>query len=80
MRSVAFRRAQLERRKRWVRFLVLNIWDIWARELADDPRWVGHMARTRKPCSCMGCGHRRLWEGPSMAERRAEITTQEELC
>lgn len=78
MRTAAFRRAQLARRKRWVRFLIRNIWGPWSAELADSPRFVGHMARTRKPCSCMGCGHRRLWEGPTMAERRAAITTREE--
>lgn len=78
MRTAAFRRAQLARRKAWVRFMLRNIW-LSSADLSDSPRFVGHMARTRKPCSCMGCGHRRLWDGPTMAERRAAISTREDL-
>jgi hypothetical protein len=39
-----------------------------------DPTWLGNMISTDgKPCSCsLGCGNRRKWDGPTLAERIAD--------
>jgi hypothetical protein len=38
-----------------------------------SPTWLGKMISTHgKPCSCsLGCGNRRKWDGPTVAERIA---------
>ena len=54
-----------------------------ARRLFNDPshwaqhtdpqsreRVVGMLRKTRKPCSCWMCGHRRRYEGPTIQELR----------
>lgn len=79
MRDRAWRRAQRARRMHWARDLVLNIWGASSASLAEDPVWLGRMVQTRKPCSCMGCGHRRLWDGPPRQERRA-LDSFHEVC
>jgi hypothetical protein len=58
----AERRARMERAKRRAR----------QRRPAADPRVIGILSRTRRPCSCPYChGHMRAWEGPTVQERKA---------
>jgi len=37
------------------------------------------MLRTRCPCSCIGCGNQRQWEGPTLQERRASDAFQAQM-
>lgn len=61
----AERRAQSDRAKARAR-RQLAIW----RQSSPDGTAVGRVARTRKPCSCRGCGNQRQWEGPPVSELR----------
>lgn len=78
VRGRAYRRAQRERAEAYAYQVIYNIWKDyssywkqrnpeWRRELALR---VNLMATTMKPCSCRGCGHVRLYEGPTEQERR----------
>ena len=50
-----------------------------ARGATDDPRRVGMMARTRKPCSGPRCGNPRKWFGErTVQERRYAGQTDDE--
>lgn len=35
-----------------------------------NPRELGMVAATPKPCSCAMCGNQRDWHGPTIQERR----------
>lgn len=60
----AERRARMERAKQRVKRLSI-CWD------GTNPRVVGRLAQTRRPCSCEWChGHMRAVYGPTMQERR----------
>lgn len=37
-----------------------------------DPRRLGMVINTPKPCSCATCGNRRFHEGVTLQERKAE--------
>jgi hypothetical protein len=38
-----------------------------------DEHWLHQMAETHgKPCSCKLCSHGRRWNGPTIAEKRAQ--------
>ena len=37
-----------------------------------DPRAQARFREQPQVCSCMGCGNRRAWEGPTMQERRSD--------
>lgn len=63
-------RHHAERVKAHVRSSYYNA-NAWDREW-QTPRIVGKTARTKHPCSCMGCGHARYWEGPTVQERRLD--------
>jgi len=39
---------------------------------ADDAPIERRMRATRCPCSCVGCGNQRRWEGPTRQERKAD--------
>jgi len=61
----AERRAQVARAKARAK-KQLALW-----RLGDQScRRIGIFARTRKPCSCPGCGNRRKHEGPPVRELR----------
>lgn len=62
----AERRAQSDRAKARARRQLA----IWNHGYRDDRGVIGRVARTRKPCSCRGCGNQRRWEGPSVRELR----------
>jgi hypothetical protein len=53
---------------------MLRIWFLYPNARFDLPElsWWGVMISTHgKPCSCrLGCGNRRSFEGPSVAEQR----------
>jgi hypothetical protein len=72
MRSIAYRRHHAARIRRNFRKIVKHCWQS---SVFHDAGWVEHMvrrfARTRKPCSCRGCGNQRRWEGPTIQERRS---------
>ena len=40
---------------------------------------AGRYATTAKPCSCMMCGNRRWWAGPTRQERKAALKQREGL-
>ncbi len=65
MKTRAERRAEAVRAKaRALRQLA-----IWKMHNPDF-RAIGRIARTRKPCSCPGCGNQRKYEGAPVCERR----------
>jgi hypothetical protein len=46
-------------------------------DLANDVKFVGRMARTRKPCSCSMCGNpRKYFNEKTMRERRQEYASK----
>ena len=45
-----------------------NMW--WSNGLDENPRYIGMLATTPHPCSCMGCGHKRYWNKPPPQEIR----------
>lgn len=49
----------------------------WRKRVIDD-RLIGMRARTRQPCSCLGCGNRRRSEGKTRQEIFADFETQDE--
>lgn len=74
----AERRSQSERAKMRAR-KQLAIW----RQHDPDVRSIGRVARTRKPCSCRGCGNQREHEGAPVRELksmsvRSEVDAQTE--
>lgn len=65
MRDRAYRRSQDARIKRRVRRYYGGVH-------ADVPRRLGHIARSRKTCSCWMCGNPRRRRGErTLQERRA---------
>lgn len=68
MRTRAWRRHQQYRAfvnaKNFLRY-------VWHHEDEDTLDKAAHTrAKTRKTCSCLGCGNRRQYDGPSIAELR----------
>lgn len=49
----------------------------WGQGLFDPrpitAREIGMTAATPHPCSCYMCGHRRKWDGPTVAEMRRGV-------
>ena len=76
MRGRAIRRHHMERMKQKITKMVRDIWQ--DRRLIEDESWMtwerrkGIMAKTRQPCSCSMCGHRRRWEGKTFQEKKHE--------
>lgn len=76
-RGRAYRRHQSRRCKARV-LTILRLWG-WGSPGEPTPRWVGIALSTHcKPCSCWCCGNRRPHEGPTLAERIAELGEVEE--
>lgn len=69
MRGRAFRRHHERRIKEKVKKFVSR-W-LHGDELANNPRFIGRLAKTPHPSSCRGCGHQRKWEGKTIQEQRA---------
>lgn len=67
MRTKAFRRHQLERKKAWATSAARE----WYR---SDPtaRQIGRLLHTPKACSCWMCGNQRRIEGDTIQERKSE--------
>ena len=65
MRTKAFRRHQLERKKAWATSAARE----WYR---SDPtaRQIGRLLHTPKACSCWMCGNQRRIEGDTIQERK----------
>lgn len=61
--SRAERRHQRERIKVRRRFF-------WGRDLRADPKAASMVVDTPKPCSCLLCGNRRKYIGPTLQELR----------
>lgn len=57
MRGIAYRRYQLQRRKKRMRSIIRIQWRRY--DLADDPALIGIMANTPCRCSCPFCGNPR---------------------
>ncbi len=56
----------------------------WYNESARIPMWereeyIGFWATTPQPCSCMGCGNQRKYEGETRQEIFSYLEMQEEL-
>ena len=45
----------------------------YMRDFNNDDRMVGRLRKTRVPCSCFMCGHRRKWEGETIQERKLRL-------
>ncbi len=71
MRSKEFRMHENWKAKKEAGYRIQQ-WFPYGAEICDDRRFIGKWARTPHPCSCMGCGHRRKWEGKTRAEKIAE--------
>lgn len=67
MRTKAFRRHQLERKKAWATHAARE----WYRS-EPTARQVGMLAHTPKACSCWMCGNQRRIEGDTIQERKSE--------
>jgi len=57
--------------KRVAKRACLNI--EYMRDFNNDDRMVGRLRKTRVPCSCFMCGHRRKWEGETIQERKLRL-------
>jgi hypothetical protein len=70
--SAAYRRHHAARIKQRVRsYLVCDESDpASGHRPTDDPRRIGMMARTRKPCSGPCCGNPRKWWGERTVQER----------
>lgn len=69
MKSRSLRRHHAERIKQRIRKQRIHCYS-WLSNL-DDPRQVGRLAHTRKPCSCWMCGNpRRYFNEPTWREKR----------
>ncbi len=76
----------MKRNKLWRRQQGLKrakkVWNIWkaiayrSEEFDCDNTLLRRLYKTRVPCSCMGCGNRRKWEGKTLQERKAELDLQ----
>ena len=67
-RTRAWRRWQRERiRRRRRHYDTVQ----WAWELGD-PRQIGILSETPRPCSCLGCQHRLWWEA-----RKGDLSQRE---
>jgi len=65
MRSRAYRRHQLEKKKKWVE----KTFTRYFREFMNGVR-VGFTAHTPKSCSCWMCGNQRKYHGDTLQEKR----------
>lgn len=65
MRSRAFRRHQMERKKTWAKKACIK-----RHKSEFTTRQIGRLANTPKACSCWMCGNQRRIEGDTMQERR----------
>jgi hypothetical protein len=65
MRSRAFRRHQMERKKAWAKSAARE----WYRS-EPTPLQIGRLAHTPKECSCWMCGNQRRIEGDTIQERK----------
>ena len=71
----AFRRHHMLRLKRY--YQQTHFWSTNCEK--PDPVLVGMRSKTPHPCSCFLCGHRRLWYGASLAERKNQLGFEEQL-
>lgn len=60
------RRHNLEIAKARVARVIKTVWR--NPKLAEDETFVGRHAVTPHPCSCLMCGNRRRWAGPTRQE------------
>mgnify|MGYP003648346733 CR=1 FL=1 len=65
MRTKAFRRHQLERKKAWATSAARE----WYRA-EPTAKQIGMLAHTPKACSCWMCGNQRQVEGATIQERK----------
>lgn len=65
MRSRAFTRHQMERKKAWAKSAARE----WYRS-EPTPSQIGRLAHTPKECSCWMCGNARRIEGDTIQERK----------
>jgi hypothetical protein len=72
MRSRAFRRHQMERKKAWAKRAARE----WYRS-EPTVRQIGLLAHTPKECSCWMCGNQRRIEGDTMQERKYKQYSRE---
>jgi len=57
VKGIAYRRAMVERRKRWARHVIRQWGDPAGLELWNDAAFVGKFAQTPQMCSCWMCKH-----------------------
>ena len=70
MSSRAERRFQEQNKKQKIKRIIRHAWDEISRNLADDPKFVGRMAKTPHPCSSFCCGNPRKHFGQKTVQEK----------
>ncbi|MDQ3749380.1 MAG: hypothetical protein M3367_10275 [Acidobacteriota bacterium] len=75
MKTREIRRHNAEKFKRRCQKRLRNGFTADSKGLANDPKFVGKLARTRQSCSCFMCGNpRKYFNEKTVGERRQEQT------